>query len=150
METKKRSGSSIGASSLLVIIVVVSLVCFATLSITSASADLRLSQKLADRTSSYYEACNEAQNTLKNLSGSFRSIYMESMNEDEYNQKIKESLSDSLTFTYPMNENQILQVSISPLYPQDSSGDFFQISSWQIVNTTSPELDESLPVFQKQ
>ena len=53
METKKRSGSSIGASSLLVIVVVVSLVCFAALSITSASADLRLSQKLAERTSTY-------------------------------------------------------------------------------------------------
>lgn len=150
METKKRSGSSIGASSLLVIVVVVSLVCFAALSITSASADLRLSEKLADRTSTYYETCNAAQDTLKNLSARLSSIYAESADEDDYNQKIKESLSDSLTFSYPMNENQILQVSISPLYPQEPSGDFFQITSWQIINITSPELDESLPVFQKK
>lgn len=149
METKKRSGSSIGASSLLVIIVVVSLVCFAALSITSAKADLRLSQKLADRTSSYYTACNKAQSTLKTLSAKFSAIYEESASEDDYNQKIEESLSDALTFSYPMNENQILQVSISPLYPEDSAGDFYQITSWQVINTTSLELDESLPVFQK-
>ena len=150
MESKKKSGFSIGASSLLVIIVVLSLVCFAALSITSASADLRLSQKLADRTSSYYKACNEAQTTLKNLSVSLSSIYEESGNEDEYEQKIKESLTDSLTFSCPMNENQVLQVSVSPLYPQNASGDFLEITSWQIVNITSLQLDESLPVFQKQ
>ena len=149
MESKKKSGFSIGASSLLVIIVVLSLVCFAALSITSASADLRLSQKLADRTSSYYKACNEAQTTLKDLSVSLSSIYEESRNEDEYDQKIKESLTDSLTFSCPMNENQVLQVSVSPLYPQNASGDFLEITSWQIVNITSLQLDESLPVFQK-
>ncbi|MDE7444617.1 MAG: hypothetical protein K2N15_02730 [Lachnospiraceae bacterium] len=149
MEGKKKSGFSIGASSLLVIIVVLSLVCFAALSITSASADLRLSQKLADRTSSYYKACNEAQTTLKNLSVSLSTIYEESRNEDEYEQKIKESLADSLTFSCPMNENQILQVSVSPLYPQNASGDFLEITSWKIINITSLELDESLPVFQK-
>ena len=149
MESKKESGFSIGASSLLVIIVVLSLVCFSALSITSASADLRLSQKLADRTSSYYKACNEAQTTLKNLSVSLSSIYGESRNEDEYEQKIKESLTDSLTFSCPMNENQILQVSVSPLYPQNASGDFLEITSWKIINITSLELDESLPVFQK-
>lgn len=149
MEGKKKSGFSIGASSLLVIIVVLSLVCFAALSITSASADLRLSQKLADRTSSYYKACNEAQTTLKNLSASLSSIYEDSRNEDEYEQKIKASLADSLTFSCPMNENQVLQVSVSPLYPQNASGDFLKITSWQIVNVTSLQLDESLPVFQK-
>ena len=149
MESKKKSGFSIGASSLLVIIVVLSLVCFAALSITSTSADLRLSQKLADRTSSYYEACNEAQTTLKNLSVSLSSIYEECRNEDEYEQKIKESLTNSLTFSCPMNENQVLQVSVSPLYPQNASDDFLEITSWQIVNITSLELDESLPVFQK-
>lgn len=149
MEGKKKSGFSIGASSLLVIIVVLSLVCFAALSITSASADLRLSQKLADRTSSYYKACNEAQTTLKNLSASLSSIYEDSRNEDEYEQKIKAYLADSLTFSCPMNENQVLQVSVSPLYPQNASGDFLEITSWQIVNVTSLQLDESLPVFQK-
>lgn len=149
MESKKKSGFSIGASSLLVIIVVLSLVCFAALSITSASADLRLSQKLADRTSSYYKACNEAQTTLKNLSVSLSSIYEESRSKDEYEQKIKESLTDSLTFSCAMNENQVLQISVSPLYPQNASGDFFEITSWQIVNITSLQLDESLPVFHK-
>lgn len=150
MENKKKSGSSIGASSLLVIVVVLSLVCFAALSITSASADLRLSKKLADRTSSYYEACNEAQETIKELSVSLSSIYEESGSAEEYEQKIRESLTSPLAFSYPMNENQVLQVSVSPLYPENASGDFLEITSWQIVNITSLDLDESLPVFQKQ
>lgn len=149
METKKRAGLNIGASSLLVIIVILSLVCFAALSITSASADLRLTRKLADRTASYYNACNEAQTTLKNLSDALSSIYEESSDEDAYMQKIKESLTDSLTFSYSINENQMLKISVSPLYPENTSGNFLEITCWQIVNLASPELDESLPVFQK-
>ena len=149
MENKRKAGSSIGASSLLVIVVVLSLVCFAALSITSASADLRLSQKLADRSSSYYGACNEAQDRIKELSASLSAIYEESGSEEDYMEKIKESLTDSLSFSCPMNENQVLQVSVSPLYPGNASGDFLEITSWQVVNLTSPDLDESLPVFQK-
>lgn len=148
MKSKKKFGLNVGASSILVIIVVLCLVCFSGLSITSANADLRLSQKLAERTNSYYKACNEAQIQLKKLTADLASIYNESSSEEEYKNNVNKSLSDSLSFYCSINENQVLQVSISPLYPQNPSGDFYEITHWQIVNLTSFELNDTLPVFQ--
>lgn len=147
MRGKKRYGLNIGTSSLLIIIVILCLVCFSGLSITSANADYRLSKRLADRTTAYYEACNQAQSSLAELSEKLEELYNQSASKADYENKIKESLQDSLTFSYSINENQILQVSISPLYPDTAESDFIQITGWQIVNIAAPDLDNSLPVF---
>ena len=64
MKRNRDFGLSIGAPSIVVIMVILCLVCFAGLSIVSANADLTLSRKLAERTSAYYQACNEAQEDL--------------------------------------------------------------------------------------
>ena len=144
---KKNYGLNIGTSSVLIIIVILCLVCFAGLSITSANADYRLSQKLAERTTAYYSACNEAQQTLYDLSGRLASFYEQSDSRDAYEQKIKESLTDSFTFDCTINENQILRVSVSPVYPSTPDQDYLQVDSWQVINLFTPELDQSLPVF---
>lgn len=147
MKNKKSYGLNIGTSSVLIIIVILCLVCFSGLSVTSANADYRLSQKLADRTTDYYNSCNQAQINLLALSKELEITYLDSHDENDYNEKIKESLQDSLTFFYPINENQVLEVSINPLYPQTSSGNFFEINTWKISNLTTPDLDNSLPVL---
>lgn len=147
MKSKKRYGLNIGTSSILIIIVILCLVCFSGLSITSANADYRLSKRLADRTTAYYDACNQAQSTLATLSTQLEELYQQSSSKADYENKIKESLQDSLSFSYSINENQTLQVSVSPLYPDTAENNFFQITGWQIVNSVSPELDTSLPVF---
>lgn len=147
MKGKKRYGLNIGTSSILIIIVILCLVCFSGLSITSANADYRLSRRLADRTTAYYDACNQAQSALAKLSAKLEELYRQSPSKADYENKIKESLQDSLTLSYTINDNQTLQVSVSPLYPDTVEGDFFEITSWQVVNSISPELDTSLPVF---
>lgn len=147
MKGKKRYGLNIGTSSILIIIVILCLVCFSGLSITSANADYRLSKRLADRTTAYYDACNQAQSALATLSEKLEAFYQQSSSKADYENKIKESLQDSLTFSYLINENQILQVSVSPLYPDTAEGDFIEITGWQVINITTPELDNSLPVF---
>lgn len=147
MKKKKRYGLNIGTSSILIIIVILCLVCFSGLSITSANADYRLSRRLADRTTAYYDACNQAQGSLCAISQSLEDLYLESSSKEDYEDKIKRSLQDLFTFSYPINENQILQVSVSPLYPDTADGDFIEVTGWQVVNTLTPELDNSLPVF---
>lgn len=147
MKGKKRYGLNIGTSSILIIIVILCLVCFSGLSITSANADYRLSKRLADRTTAYYDACNQAQSSLCMISEALKDLYQESSSEEDYENKIKRSLKDLFIFSYPINENQILQVSVSPLYPDTAEGDFIEITGWQVINLTTPELDNSLPVF---
>lgn len=147
MSNKKQYGVNVGTSSILVIIVVLCLVCFAGLSIVSATADYKLSSKLAERTSSYYEASNLANEEFVRLNSIFLDLYRESANEEEYLQKIKESYADSLTFSYPISDTQALAVAVEPLYPQSETGNLFHVTCFQIVTTQDLQLDNSLPVL---
>ncbi|MGN0377214.1 MAG: hypothetical protein ACI4ED_06230 [Suilimivivens sp.] len=147
MNSKKRYGINIGTSSILVIIVVLCLVCFAGLSIVSSVADCKLSNKLAERTTSYYEASNLANEQFAKLDAAFHDFYQESANEEEYLQKIKESCSDSLTFSYPINDMQVLSVSVEPVYPENENGNFIKVTCFQVITTEEIELDTSLPVL---
>ena len=64
---KKPLRLNVGTSSILMIFVILCLVCFATLSIISASADNKLSNKVLERTTAYYNACNEAEISLSQI-----------------------------------------------------------------------------------
>jgi len=147
MNKKKSYGVNVGTSSILVIIVILCLVCFAGLSIVSATADYKLSSKLAERTTSYYNASNLANEKLGELHHAFLTLYRESASQEEYMQKIKESYGDSLTASYSVNDLQSLIVSIEPVYPEDENGNFFKITQFQVITTEEVELDNSLPVL---
>lgn len=147
MHNKKGFGISVGLSSILIIIVILCLVCFAGLSIVSAAADYKLSNRLAERTTSYYEASSLANQKLADLDQAFRTVYQECSSEEEYLKKIKESYTDSLTFSYAVSDTQALSVSVLPVYPEDETGSFFQVTSFQIVITEEMELNNSLPVL---
>lgn len=147
MNNKKRYGISVGSSSILIIIVILCLVSFAGLSIVSAAADYKLSSKLAERTTAYYQASNLANRKLAELDKAFLSLYLESAGEAEYREKIKESFGDSLTFSYPVSETQSLCVSVSPVYPGDETGNFFEITQFQVITAKEIDLDTSLPVL---
>lgn len=121
MKKNRSFGLNIGASSILVIVVILSLVCFAGLSLASANADYQLSLKLANRTSAYYEASSAA----------YRAISAE---------KKEFSKENPFTYSYPINENQELQVE-ALIYPDSHD---YKIYKWQIVTIKEPELDNSL------
>lgn len=147
MNRKKSYGISIGTSSILVIIVILCLVCFAGLSIVSANADYKLSQKLADRTTAYYQASTLANEQLVLINDSLYEIYMKCPDENSYFETIKESFSDSLTFSYPISDIQALYVSVEPLYPADRKNRFFSVTAYQVITTKELETDDSLPVL---
>lgn len=127
MKRNKDFGLSIGAPSIVVIMVILCLVCFAGLSLVSANADLTLSRKLAERTTAYYEACNHAQQAL-------------------YEASKKEPFEDSFSYTYVINDHQILSVSAFR-NPKVLTGNPYCITAWQVITTDTPEPDTSLPVF---
>lgn len=147
MSNKKHYGINVGTSSILVIIVVLCLICFAGLSITSAAADYKLSNKLAERTTSYYEASNLANERFAEIDKAFTALYKESADEKEYMQKIKESYADSLTFSYPISDTQALTVAIEPVYPENETDNLFHVTCFQIITTEDIQLDNSLPVL---
>ena len=64
---KKQFGMNIGSASILLVFVILCLVSFAVLSIVSANADSKLSNRVLERTTAYYDACNQAEQSLAGM-----------------------------------------------------------------------------------
>lgn len=124
-------GLNIGSSSILLIFVLLCLISFATLSIISAKADSKLSHKVLERTSAYYNACNEAEKALAGVDNTLAEIFASSKNSDEYFNTVGHSKSYSIS----ISDLQTLQVNIEILYPEAEGDTFYSVTSWQVLNT---------------
>lgn len=141
MSFQKKSGPEfqvhVGSSSILLIFVILCLISFATLSIVSANADAKLSRRVAERTTAYYEACNQAQADIAVLDDTLAAAYADSLDEEEYFAAVGEQKS----YTIPISDLQTLSVTLDILYPTVSGDPFYRITSWQIISDSS-QLDE--------
>lgn len=133
---------NVGTSSILMIFVILCLVSFATLSIVSSNADWRLSRKVAERTSAYYGACNDAYSTLAQLDASLQEIYLDAGDEASY----FEAAGQSRELLFPLSDMQALQVNLEILHPSQGEG-FYRITSWQVILTQEPEYNNSFNVL---
>ncbi|MCH5276089.1 MAG: hypothetical protein J1E65_09620 [Lachnospiraceae bacterium] len=148
-DRKKRfSGISfsngIGSSSLLVIFIILCLVSFATLSIVSANADYKLSSKVLERTTAYYEASNQAEHQLAELHQTLVTAYAGSSTEEEYYQ----ITGSDISYLFPISDLQSLKVEVGILYPASAEGAFYQIRSWQVILTSDFEYEGTLDLFE--
>ena len=110
MRNKRKSyGVNIGSSSILLIFVILCLVSFAVLSIVSAQTDYKLSCKLAERTTKYYEANNEVESYLRDLQASLEKIYEDSATAEEY----FAVAGHDTTFSIQLSEQQMLNVHLT-------------------------------------
>ena len=123
-----------GTSTLLLIFLSLCLLTFAVLSLLSARADRNLSRKTADRTTAYYEACNQAENRIGEIDGILEKIWKNTEGEEMYFQEIEihfedaensesetgnsiyswDSASRTLSFSVPLADTQVLAVSLTP------------------------------------
>lgn len=143
MSFQKKSGPefhiNVGSSSILLIFVILCLVSFATLSIVSANADAKLSRKVVERTTAYYEACNEAQADIASLDDTLKAIYADSFDEDEYYMAV----GHKKTYIFTISDLQTLSVSLDILYPEKTGETFYRITSWRVLtNSSALEEDE--------
>ena len=145
MASKKQEFKlNIGTASLLLVFIVLCLVTFATLSIVSSNADYKLSKKVAERTTAYYEACNKAQDSIAALDNTLRKMYTSSADETSYFQTVGKNKS----FAVPISDIQTLSVTVDILYPSWADGAFYEIKAWQVLTTGELEYDNSLNVLQ--
>lgn len=122
---------NVGSSSILLIFVLLCLISFATLSIISAKTDSKLSSKVLDRTSAYYNACNEAEKALAGVDSTLAEVYAQSKNAEEYFNTVGHNKS----YIISISDLQTLQVTIEILYPEQDNDTFYSITSWQVLNT---------------
>lgn len=143
-----------GTSTLLLIFVSLCLLTFAVLSFLSARADQNLSRKTAERTSAYYEACNQAEDRLGETDRMLEKLWQETTNEKAYFQAVRETFEDMdfdeesrmLSFSVPLTDTQVLTVTLKLRMPESGST-FYTISGWKTVNTAEWTADTRQNVY---
>ena len=120
---------NIGSASMLLIFVILCLVSFAALSIVSANADKRLTDKIASRTRAYYDACNSAEASLAAIDQVLAKQYRQCADENAYYSAVGHSKSYAIS----VDDNQTLLVEIRILYPETADDCFYEVTSWQII-----------------
>ena len=143
-----------GTSTLLLIFVSLCLLTFAVLSFLSARADQNLSRKTAERTSAYYEACNQVEDRLGEADQMLEKIWQETANEKAYFQAVRETFEDMdfdeesrmLSFSVPLTDTQVLTVTLKLRTPESGST-FYTISGWKTVNTAEWTADTRQNVY---
>lgn len=116
---------NIGTSFMLVIFILLCMVIFSVLSLSSALKDYDYTKQKADRTRAYYEACNEAEEIYAKI-------------EEENHRE------DSIVYSLPINENEQLQVTLKR---QSDAENNYYIYSWLQISTQEWTADHTLPVL---
>lgn len=150
-----------GAASIVLVLTIVSLSVFATLTLTSANGDYTLSKKNLKRTTDYYEASNEANQTLSQIDKRLWQTYHRSKNQKEYLRNIPKSLSDLKDITYDKTKHTIkfqkkitnkqqINVKIRICYPKKQKNICYEILCFKNEVVGTWKKDDSLPVFQRK
>ena len=141
---KKASfGTSMGVSSIIAILVILVLVVFSTLSITTSKADLTLSQKSSDSIKAYYEADAIAEDLLCEVAVAITVA-------DDWRAELKQngfniSSVDGgtlISYTVPIDRNRNISVELLA----DNSGSLTR-QLWQVVPAREWVPDNSLNLF---
>lgn len=124
MKRKKSSYPPInmGTSFLLAIFMILCMIIFAVLSLSSALKDYEYSKQNASRISAYYQACNTAEEIRAKIEA-----------ESHYESTIE--------YSVPVNENEALHVILEPTEHS------YQIKSWKLESTAHWESTQTLPVL---
>ncbi|MCI9645265.1 MAG: hypothetical protein HFH40_00355 [Lachnospiraceae bacterium] len=163
MKKKSFPITNIGTISLMMIFIVLCMVTFAALSLSSAVSDSRSGQKMSRHTEEYYAASNQAEEILAQMDGVFSSAYGKAQEKEGYYKLVSEGLPDTVTaqeqegqlevsYQVDINDSQAIRVQLAVLPPQEvrqgEGQGFYKILSWQEIQTTDWEGDNSIQLIQ--
>lgn len=156
-ERTHAKGVHIGTSSILVILILLSLVTFASLSFLSARSDYLLSAKMAARTTDYYSADAKSAYYLANVEGLLSKQYRLCENEQDYEQTLSELFSDNdaftidttvspalISYTMAISNTQNLYVELELNYPSTQDTALYHIITWRTFSTVDWQPDNTL------
>ena len=153
----RRSVTSVGITSLALIFVMLCLLTFSVLSLVSARADMRLSQRSARRTTAYYDAENQANDILLAVISGLEDCRAEAEAESSFYAQIWERLdgqnaisftdSPSLCYEVPLESEQLLHVVLELSYEPYEDGSHYRILEWRTESTHEWETDKTLPLL---
>lgn len=151
----------IGAASIVLVLTIVSLSVFATLTLSSANGDYTLSKKNLQRTTDYYEASNEANQTLSQIDKRLWQTYHNSKSKKSYLKNVGKNLSDLKNITYDKTKHTVqfqksitskqqINVKIKICYPKKQKDSCYEILCFKNEAVGAWKKDDSLPVLQRK
>lgn len=166
--------TNIGSVTLLMIFIVLCMITFAALSLSSAASDYQTAEKSVSHTKDYYKASGRAEETLAKVDQVLKNCYLKTSDIDSYYRKIEQyyknnsditlkRTTDSLTLTYQtkLSDKQALQTCLLILHPSVQTNklssssakatdpDLYRITGWQTITTADWNGDNSLNLLGK-
>ena len=147
---KRSTGVNVGGSSILVIFILLCLTTFATLSMVSANADLKLTEKSAAAAQDYYAADAEAEQILAAIDAYARQLWTQNPNPAAFAdacQMLSSAVDGGITTLRPAGGNTMLaqyavpindthQLAVELEIVPNSQGYTLTRNSWQVQSVT--------------
>lgn len=160
-EKKMFFSSPIGYSFLLAVMIIMTFVMFAVLSLSASLRDYDYSRRAAEKNIAYYEANSKAYDIWKQIDEVFAvsdstEEGLEKLSElpeikvitkEEMGQEIRDcSIQDGIFFTVEINEQQKLEILLGAA-GKETGKTCYKILKWKEVPSDSWESDTTLPVM---
>ena len=149
-EKSSRNKVSIGASSLILIFIVLCMATFGLLSLSSAQGDLKLARRNADAVKGYYEADNKGQQWLKGVDEVLKEEMGKGQDSTQCSLEIKDRLGDLydretglISTDIPMDRGRSLRIELVLMCGEKR----YEVKSWYVYNSEEYEIDTSMPVW---
>lgn len=160
MKKRRPSFSVPGISLLVLIFLSLCLITFSLLSLSGSFADQTLSDKAAERTAVYYQACNAANELLSEVDSCLAEYLKQAEAASDPAAVYMEACSGLLSlipdgalqenvfsFSVPVTDEQILQVSLRLDYPASPADTLYRITMWKVANTADWQPDTTQNLF---
>ncbi len=152
MKKERKITMNIGIISFLTMFVILCLVTFSVLSLSSAKSNMNMTQKSITHKNDYYKLCNQGETYLQKIDDQLFKNFQESSSKNQYFE-LMTKIND-LNLGIKINENilsyeivinkQKLYVEIEVVYPGDK---FYQLKTWDIQASEKWEADNSLNIL---
>ncbi len=147
MNRKTINSTHIGAASIMLIFLVLSLVSFAALTFINSRADYTLSRKMAERSTSYYRACHEANAFIAQTASYLQKQYEACPEGKNYTDILEHNEFSKSIY---LSEYQTLDVTLKAKLPTFEDSNLYTVISYKVTtHDENVELDESLPVIKE-
>ncbi|MCQ2546287.1 MAG: hypothetical protein MJ161_01910 [Clostridia bacterium] len=119
--------TTIGVSSLLVVFLILCLVTFACLSLSTAKSDYEFSKNNAQHKTEYYRASNEAEKHLNDLAA---------------------GRTTDTHWTIKINDRQALEVEAETTGAGADGRQAYKVTRWQVVSTVERDYNQNMNLIQ--
>ncbi len=154
-ENSKLNVSSFGFTTIILLFVMICVVTFSVLSYTTALSDYKLSKKVADKTTNYYEAEKRAYDRLSDIDKMLTDNYYNTTKKEDFFLVIIPKLEEYgiieenesgyiFSIDEKISENQYLSIKLSLNYPEDNGDLFYKITEWKSIYITDYFEEETL------